>query len=338
MPPDLLNQQGDDPATTPGMVSVILPAHNEASNLSELLPAIASALRPLARPFEILLIDDGSTDRTCEAAADLDIPELRIIRFRRNFGQTAALMAGFEHAKGEIFVPMDADFQNLPADIPRLLAKLDEGFDVVSGWRKERQDGELSRNLPSRIANWVIRRTTSVSLHDFGCSLKAYRREVLDGVHLYGEMHRFVPLYAHWNGARITEIPVEHAPRKHGSSHYDMRRVPKVLLDLLVVIFLHKFAQKPIYVFGAVGMISFVICFLSSAAAVYYKFWGDKTFVETPLPILSGITFVTGFMCVLMGLIAELLVRTYYESQGKHTYLVIESKAAGKPGNRDEQP
>lgn len=326
MPPNQHPEIVKDLSAPRDLVSIIIPVHNEAENLPDLLPEITRVMRQDQRPFEILVIDDGSSDQTTDVALATGIAELRVISFRRNFGQTAALMAGLEHAQGAILVPMDGDYQNLPADIPRLIAKLEEGYDVVSGWRKDRKDGEVSRNLPSRLANWLISHTTQVSLHDFGCSLKAYRREVLEGVHLYGEMHRFVPLYAYWNGARITEVPVEHAARRHGTSHYDLRRVPKVLLDLLVVIFLHKFAQKPIYIFGGVALISFAISILSTGAAIYYKFLGGKSFVETPLPILSGITFVTGFMCLLMGLIAELLVRTYYESQGKHTYLVTTAK------------
>jgi len=306
------------------LVSILIPAHNEAENLPELLPRVAATLREDRRPFEIIVVDDGSSDSTTDAAMQCKLPEVRIIRFRRNFGQTAALMAGIEHARGDAIVPIDADLQNLPEDIPALLRKLEEGFDVVSGWRKNRQDAQLQRNLPSRVANRLIALVAHLPLHDFGCSLKAYRSWVFEGVHLYGEMHRFVPLYAYWNGARITELPVNHAPRKHGSSHYGLKRVPKVLLDLLVVVFLHKFAQKPIYIFGGAGLLSFTIAALATVAAVYYKFFGNKSFVETPLPILAGITFVTGMMCVLMGFIAELLVRTYYESQGKRTYFAFE--------------
>lgn len=317
-------------------VSIIVPVHNEALNLPKLLPMVAEVMRKSVWDFEIIVIDDGSTDGSARTAVNTRIPELRVLCFRRNFGQTAALMAGIEHAHGDAIVPMDGDLQNLPADIPKLLEQLEEGYDVVSGWRNNRQDAALSRNLPSRAANWLIGRMTGVRLHDYGCSLKAYRRELLEGVHLYGEMHRFVPLYAHWNGARITEVPVTHAARAHGTSHYNLQRTPKVLLDLLVVIFLHRFAQKPIYVFGGVGIVSFFISIASVVAAIYYKFFGGKTFVETPLPILAGITFVTGLMCLLMGFIAELLMRTYYESQGKRPYFAFELTPPG--GNPGESP
>jgi hypothetical protein len=217
--------------------------------------------------------------------------------------------------------------QNDPVDIPQLLAKLDEGYDVVSGWRKNRKDAPIRRNVLSRMANRLISAVSGVHLHDYGCSLKAYRRAALEGVQLYGEMHRFIPIYAYWNGARVTEIPVKHHPRRHGVSHYGLKRVPKVLLDLLVVVFLHRFGQRPMYVFGGVGFISIAIGAIAGAAAVYYKFFGNKTFIETPLPLIFVMAVITGAMCFLMGLLAELLVRTYYESQNKATYAVSTASA-----------
>jgi dolichol-phosphate mannosyltransferase len=231
-------------------------------------------------------------------------------------------MAGFDHSRGAVIVPMDADLQNDPQDIPILLAKLDEGYDVVSGWRTNRKDGKLRRNFPSRVANALISKVSGVRLHDYGCALKAYRRSVLEGVHLYGEMHRFIPIYAFWNGARLTELPVTHHSRKSGVSKYGLKRVPKVIMDLLVVVFLHRFGHRPMYVFGSVGLISFAAGAIAGAAALYYKLFGHKTFIETPLPLLFVMAFITGAMCLLMGLLAELLVRTYFESQNKTTYSV----------------
>jgi dolichol-phosphate mannosyltransferase len=247
-----------------------------------------------------------------------------VIALKRNSGQTAALMCGIDHASGDIIIPIDADLQNDPADIPALLAKVEEGFDVVSGWRVDRQDAALSRNLPSRVANWMISLVSGVPLHDYGCTLKAYRRDVLEGVRLYGEMHRFIPIYASWMGARITEVPVRHRAREHGSSNYGIERVAKVLLDLIVVKFLDRHFMKPIYVFGGFGM----LCFLISAAALiwalYLKFAEQISLIQTPLPLLSVMTFVTGAMCILLGLISEMLMRTYFESQKRTPYAVRE--------------
>src|SRR5438477_4383743 len=246
--------------------------------------------------------------------------QLRVVRLRRNSGQTAALMAGIRFARGEFLISMDGDLQNDPADIAPLLAKLNEGFDVVSGWRMNRQDARFRRNLLSRIANKLISIVSGVHLHDYGCSLKAYRRNALEGVRLYGEMHRFIPIYAYWNGARVTEVPVQHHPRRHGTSHYGLKRIPKVIFDLLVVVFLHRFGQRPMYVFGTVGLLSFGVGVIAGVVALYYKFFGHKSFIETPLPLLFVMAVITGAMCFLMGLLAELLVRTYYESQQKTTY------------------
>jgi glycosyltransferase involved in cell wall biosynthesis len=305
------------------VTSVIIPIFNEERNIATLLERLAAAF-PAEGDYEVILVNDGSTDGTAarirEACAAN--PRIKAIHFRRNSGQTAAMMAGFDHARGEVIVAMDGDLQNDPADIGRLLAKINEGYDLVSGWRRDRQDHPIKRNFLSRVANGLISSTTGVRLHDYGCSLKAYRREVLEGVHLYGEMHRFIPVYAHWNGARIAEVPVRHHARVHGASNYGMERVIKVVLDLGVVLFLHRWAQKPIYIFGLCGLASWTVAFASAAAACYYKFFGDKTFVQTPLPLIAVTMFFTGVICFLLGLLAELSIRTYHESQGKRTYLV----------------
>jgi len=274
--------------------------------------------------YEVIFVNDGSTDST-EKTLDLVAakgPQYKIVNFRRNFGQTAAMMAGIDFASGDIIIPLDGDLQNDPADIPRLLDKLAEGYDVVSGWRLDRKDAALKRNLPSRLANWLISRMSGVKLHDYGCSLKAYKKHVVKGIRLYGEMHRFIPIYAAWQGGRVTEIPVNHFPRIHGESKYGLERVVKVILDLLVVKFLASYANKPIYVFGGFGLISIAISFASGLVAIYLKFLENVSFISTPLPLLVVLAFITGVMSILMGLIAEIIMRTYYESQGKQVYLV----------------
>jgi glycosyltransferase involved in cell wall biosynthesis len=271
----------------------------------------------------VLFVDDGSSDRSPEILREMAAKEdcIKVIRFRRNFGQTAAMMAGIDHASGQIIVVMDGDGQNDPADIPALLDKLAEGYDVVSGWRRERRDGR-SRVWLSHAANWLISRISGVRLHDYGCSLKAYRREVIGRVRLYGEMHRFIPIYASWWGARVGEIPVHHRPRLRGRSNYGFDRIVKVFLDLLVVQFLGRYETRPMYVFGGFGLVSWGISLLSAVYAFYRKFFDDTSFIQTPLPLLSVMAFITGVLSILMGLLAELLVRTYYESQQRRPYAV----------------
>ena len=311
----------------PRMISVVIPLHNEGENLPQLAGQIKAALEGIGQDYEVLLVNDGSTDSTGPQIKTLARADQRFkgLHFRRNFGQTAAMMAGFRHAAGDVIVAMDGDLQNDPTDIPRLLAKLDEGFDVVSGWRKDRQDNALRRNLPSFLANWLISAVSGVHLHDYGCSLKAYRRDILAGVNLYGEMHRFIPIYAYWGGGRIAEIPVSHHPRIHGASNYGLERVTKVVLDLMVVSFLHRYAQKPMHVFGLWGLASLAFSFFSGLAAVYFKIWGGKSFIQTPLPLITAILFFTGIMCFLLGLLAELSIRIYHETQNKPTYTVADA-------------
>lgn len=313
---------------------MVIPLFNEEANAEVLLEELFPALRTLGRSFEIIAVDDGSRDGTFLALSRVAAREraLRVIRLRRNFGQTAAMSAGIEAARGAVIVPMDGDMQNDPADIGRLLGKLDssERWDVVSGWRKNRKDKQFGRKLPSRIANWMISAFTGVRLHDYGCSIKAYRREVLKGVRLYGEMHRFIPVYASWQGARVTEMVVNHRPRRAGSSHYGLGRAGKVLLDLMVVKFLASFATKPIYLFGGFGLVSLLAGAATFGWALIYKILGWKDFVETPLPLLTVLFALVGLLSLLMGLLAELVIRTYYESQNKRPYLVAEQlDAAG---------
>ena len=309
------------------MLSIVVPVYNEEDNIVPLRDRIVAALAPMQEEYEVVLVNDGSIDSTevkLRAVAEAD-PRFKVVHFNRNFGQTAAMMAGIDFASGDIIIGLDADLQNDPADIPMLVAKLAEGYDVVSGWRRDRKDATLKRTLPSRVANWLISSICSVPLHDYGCTLKAYRKHVVKGVKLYGEMHRFIPIYASWQGAKVTEVPVSHYPRLHGKSKYGLERVMKVMLDLLVVKFMANYATKPIYIFGGFGMVSILISFLSGTWALYLKLFEGRALISTPLPLLVVLTFITGIMSMLMGLIAEIIMRTYYESQGKHVYLVRET-------------
>jgi len=306
------------------MISITIPVYNEEETLPHLRERLLEALPKLPQAWEAILVNDGSTDRTAELLDEMARahPQFKVVHFRRNFGQTAAMQAGFDFAQGDIIVPMDADLQNDPEDIARLVAELERGLDVCSGWRRNRQDAALRRNLPSRLANRLISFISGVRLHDYGCTLKAYRRDVIAGVRLYGEMHRFVPIYASWMGARVGEIPVGHHARKFGASKYGLERVFKVVMDLLVVKFLSGYAQKPMYVFGGAGVASLGLGLIAGLFALYLKFAQGVTFVQTPLPLFVVFSVLTAIICFLMGLLAEMLTRTYHESQGKTTYMV----------------
>ena len=306
-------------------LSLIIPVYNEQDNLPLLFDAIYKVMNSLDQSWEVILVDDGSQDNSLSVLkeyAQKDADHVRVISFRRNFGQTAAIAAGLDYAQGETIILLDADMQNDPADIPMMLAKLDEGYDLVSGWRKSRKDNALTRNFPSMIANWLISRVTGVHLHDYGCTLKAYRRDVLEGFRLYGEMHRFIPVYASSVGAKITEMPVNHHPRKFGKAKYGLERTAKVILDLFTVKFLVSYASKPIYLFGGAGGFLMVI----STIIMFYLFMRRIFFLvaiaNSPLLQMSAMFFILGFQSILLGLIAELLVRTYHESQRKPTYTV----------------
>ena len=316
-----------DAVKTRPYVSLIIPIYNEQANIAPLMQRLFEVVGRLGFTFEVLAIDDGSQDGTFELL-ELESarhPELKVIRFRRNYGQTAAMMAGIDHAAGSILISLDADLQNDPADIPKLMARLDEGYDVVSGWRIERQDARFRRTLISRAANRLISRISGVRLNDYGCTLKAYRRDVIKNVKLYGEMHRFIPIYASWMGARVTEIPVSHHPRTRGESKYGLERVVKVVLDMIVVTFLDRYFVKPIYVFGGVGLASIGFSIVILASAIWLRFFEGISLILTPLPLLSALFFLLGMTSVLMGLLAEMMVRTYFESQHRPAYTVRDS-------------
>ena len=307
-------------------LSLFLPVLDEEENLRPMHEKIKAALDTLGKSAEVIFVDDGSTDKSLAILKEIAASDnrVRVISLRRNYGQTAAMSAGIDAARGTILIPMDADLQNDPADIKRLLDKLDEGYDVVSGWRKNRQDKLISRKIPSQIANRVISWIGGVPLHDYGCSLKAYRRDVIQDVKLYGEMHRFIPIYASWAGARVTEIPVDHHARTMGKSKYGISRTVKVIFDLMTIKFMASYQTKPIYVFGSFGMLAFAISLLAGLYAVFLKVIHKADFVQTPLPILTIVMFAVGVQFLLMGLLAEMLVRTYHESQAKAIYAVRE--------------
>ncbi len=313
-------------------LSIVIPLFNEEESVPHLYAQLVAALDAIGRTYELILVDDGSIDGTfgkLTAIAERD-PRLRLLRLRRNFGQTAAMVAGFDHARGSVVIPMDGDLQNDPADIPLLLQKIDEGFDVVSGWRMNRQDKTLLRKVPSRIANWIIGRVTGVKLHDYGCSLKAYRIEVLRGTRLYGEMHRFIPALANLMGAKICEVPLRHHPRRYGRSKYGIKRTVKVVLDLLTVKFLTDYSTKPIYFFGGIGLI---LCTGGVAAGVetIWEKLALGTFVHrNPFILIAVFLFSLGVAFIFIGLLAEIIIRTYHESQAKPIYWVAETRNVGK--------
>jgi len=305
-------------------LSVVLPVYNELENLEILQDQLKAVLTKLGRTYEVIYVDDGSSDGSLKKLQELAEADdtVTVIQLRRNFGQTAALSAGIDYARGEIIVCQDADLQNDPEDIPRLLAKLDEGYDLVSGWRKNRQDHWLWRKSTSALANWIISRVVDFKLHDIGCTLKAYRRELLNHIRLYGQMHRFIPALALQVGAKVAEIPVNHHPRLHGHSKYGLNRTFSVILDLLTLKFFGSFISNPLRVFGGFGLVLMGLSFLVGVIMVFQKFYYGLSLIQTPLLLLSSMLFILGFFCILQGFTAELLIRTYHESQGKPTYIV----------------
>ena len=305
-------------------ISIVIPIYNEEESIPILNDAILEAMTGF--DYEIIYVDDGSQDGSIgvlEGLAKENQDKVRIIEFRRNFGQTAAMAAGMDNARGDVIVTLDADLQNDPADIPHLLEKIEEGYDVASGWRVDRKDTFLTRTIPSRVANWLISKVTGVRLHDYGCTLKAYRREVLEGFHLYGEMHRFIPAYAGGVGAKIIEVPVRHHPRQFGKAKYGLERTAKVILDLFTVKFLISFAKKPIYLFGGTGLLLIALSFVDIVVLIIRRLIPPyEHMIRSPLLLMGVTLFILGFQSILLGLIAELMVRTYYESQSKATYSI----------------
>ena len=317
--------------SAPPDLSVVVPLYNEEESLPHLVEQLLAALRPSGERFELVLVNDGSSDRTAEVLERLsqDIPELVGVLLRKNYGQTAAMAAGFDVAQGEVIVSLDGDLQNDPADIPMLLAKLREGYDLVSGWRHQRQDAALQRKLPSKIANRLIGRVTGVRLHDYGCSLKAYRRDVLSDMRLYGELHRFLPALAFIEGARITEVKVNHRARQFGSSKYGIDRTFRVLMDLLTVWFMKRFLTRPMYVFGFGGLIAILLSLVASSYLLAVKLMGGDI-ANRPLLTLAVVLGLAGIQLFCFGLLGELQIRTYHESQDRPIYRIRETLRGGR--------
>ena len=315
-------------------ISVVVPVFNEAEGLPPLYATLCEALAALPGPAEVVFVDDGSRDRSADLLEEFALadPRIHVIRLRRNYGQTAAMMAGIQHSTGDVIVPMDADGQNDPRDIPLLLAKLEEGFDVVSGWRRQREDKALSRRLPSVVANRLISWVMGVHLHDYGCTMKAYRREVLEDVRLYGEMHRFIPIFAAWEGARVAEVPVRHHARKFGASNYGIGRVMRVLLDLLTLFFIGRALDRPMQFFGKVGLGALAAAVGAFGWALALRL-GGTSLIQTPLPLLAATLGLSGVLFLLLGIMSEIQSRTYFEAQGKAPYKIrsVVQHAAAPP-------
>ena len=312
------------------MFSIVIPIYNEEDNIVKLSDSILNSLPNLK--YEILFINDGSTDNSEEIIEKLtnNHTNIHLINLRRNYGQTAAMQAGFDHSKGDIIIPMDGDLQNDPRDIPLLINKINEGYDVVSGWRKDRLDKKFTRVIPSKIANHLISKISGLPLHDYGCTLKAYKKEVLNEIKLYGEMHRFIPIYASWEGAKVTEIPVRHHARIAGKTKYGLSRIPKVILDILVMRFFDKSLDRPIHLFGKFGLFMFFLAFVLALLALYLKIFMNTSFILTPLPLLVVFFTMSGLLCIFIGLLAEIQSRIYFESINRPPYLIKQTHKTKK--------
>ena len=304
------------------MISIVIPIYNEEANIEKLTESILTALSDIE--YEVLFINDGSTDNSEKEIQEKikSNSHIKLINLRRNYGQTAAMQAGFDHSKGNMVIPMDGDLQNDPKDIPMLIEKINEGYDVVSGWRKIRSDKKLTRIIPSKIANMLISKISGIHLHDYGCTLKAYRKDILNDIKLYGEMHRFIPIYASWEGAKVTEVAVHHHPRTAGKTKYGLSRIPRVILDLLVIRFFDKSLDRPIHLFGQFGLMMFFIAFLLSVLAIFLKIFMNISFILTPLPLLVVFFAMSGLLCIFLGLVAEIQSRIYFEARDRPPYLV----------------
>lgn len=311
-------------------ISIAIPIYNEESNIPLLYNNVCRIATDLHCDLEIVFVNDGSQDGSAEKLDELAAIDrnVKVIHLRRNYGQTAALMAAIDSSEGDIIVTMDGDLQNDPADIPRLLIELDKGYDVVSGWRQIRKEPWLTRRLPSRVANALLSRLTGLKLHDYGCTLKAYRRDVIKGIRLYGEMHRFIPLFAMWEGARVGEIPVQDRPRRHGVSKYGVSRVPRVFLDMILVYFLHKALDRPMQFFGRVGIYSFLLAVAVGLFAIYLRVFEGISFILTPLPLFVVMLGICSLLCVLLGLVGEMLTRIYYEGRDARSYVIRDARSS----------
>ncbi len=309
------------------MLSIVVPIHNEEPAILRLYDRLTLVLEQLNRPYEIIFVDDASSDRSFDLLANLVETDgrLRVVRLRRNFGQTAALVAGFHEAKGSVIITMDGDLQHEPEDLPLLLAKIDEGYDIASGWRKERRDNLVMRKIPSRIANWIMSKVSGVDLHDFGTTFKAYRAEIIRDINLYGELHRFIPALASFYGARIAEVPIQNPPRAGGASHYGIGRTFNVMFDILTIRFLLKYFTRPMHFFGRIGLGSVTTGGLILAFLLAKKVFGHEIILEHgPLLFTGGLLLVVGLMMFTTGLLGEMMMRTYFESQGRRIYAVRE--------------
>lgn len=309
------------------MLSIVIPIHNEERAILRLYDRLTVVLEQIDKPYEILFVDDASSDRSFELLSNLVETDarLKVIRLRRNFGQTAALSAGFDEAKGQVIISMDGDLQHAPEDMPALLEKIDEGYDIASGWRKERNDNLVMRKVPSRIANWLMKQASGVDLHDFGTTFKAYRSEVIKDINLYGELHRFIPALASFYGARIAEVPIQNPPRSGGASHYGIGRTFNVLFDIITLRFLLKYFTRPMHFFGRIGL----ACFAVGGAILSYllvkKIMGMEIILENgPLLFTGGLLLLIGLVMFTTGLLGEMMMRTYFESQGRRIYAVRE--------------
>lgn len=312
------------------MISIVIPIHNEEPAILPLYDRLTTVLEGMRKPYEIIFVDDASTDRSFELLANLVETDnrLKVIRLRRNFGQTAALAAGFDEAQGEVIVSLDGDLQHEPEDIPTLLAKLEEGYDIASGWRKERVDNAVTRKIPSRIANWMMAKASGVSLHDFGTTFKAYRAEILKDINLYGELHRFIPALASFYGARVAEVPIRNVPRSAGASHYGLSRTFRVLYDIITIKFLLSWFTRPMHFFGAIGLLGTGAGSLIMAYLFLRKVMGHEIYLEHgPLMIAGALLLLAGLMMFSTGLLGEVLMRTYFESQGRRIYAVREIRS-----------
>lgn len=305
-------------------LSVVIPIYNEAKNVEKLYEKLEEVLSKLDKSYEVLLVDDGSTDGTNDKLAKIHKrnPKYKVIQFRRNYGQTAAISAGFDYAIGDVIVTIDADLQNEPKDIPKLLKKMEDGYDVISGWRKERKDPFLTRIIPSKVANWFVSILAGIHLHDYGCTLKAYSKDVAKNVQLYGEMHRYIPALASWIGINVTEVPVSHHKRRFGKSKYGLSRTPRVILDLITLKFLLSYSTRPIQIFGSLGIITGFIGFSIALYLSYVRLILRQPIGDRPLLLLAVLLIFLGFQFISMGLLGELVVRTYHESQNKPIYFV----------------